>query len=195
MGCSQSSSVTTAQDTGGAAYAHSFPTQDATKVAQAILADKRKQNEANNKELPKSRTKESIASANAEKLADFRKCVIQIGDSVEEECDEPKLEKDYDSWQHEVDAQDLKAMKSGHAVPVNRTAHLHLAKKMQTSLSELTEDPNKLKRAVQLRRMSREEITAYRNMLTLNTGDSSKEEGKSTKDERQKRRPDPKPSI
>ncbi|CAE7202101.1 drkB [Symbiodinium sp. CCMP2456] len=146
------------------AHSHSFP----TKEAMTKLRDAPKQVKSTKSTLSEASASEAAA---VDKLADLRRCVLQVGDNRMVECDEPSVQQDYNSWKHEVDAQDLKALKEGHAVPVNRTADQHLAKKMKSSLSELTEDPSKLKRAVQLRRMDREEIAAYRNVLSLNLGE------------------------
>jgi len=186
MGCSQSSTVAEAKAQQHTAHAHAFPSKEAMH----------KLRDAPNKvKSTKSTLSEASASEAAaiDKLEDFRRCILQVGDNRMVECDEPSVQQDYNSWKHEVDAQDLKALKEGHAVPVNRTADQHLAKKMKSSLSELTEDPSKLKRAVQLRRMDREEIAAYRNVLSLNGVEGSKEDNKQAKSK--DRMSQPKPSL
>ncbi|CAE7604845.1 unnamed protein product [Symbiodinium natans] len=177
MGCSQSSTISEAEAVRQPAqHAHAFPTKE------AIMRNPNLRQAHFKTTATSLAPAESPASESAvQKLEDIRRCVLQVGDDRMLECDGPSLQKDYDSWQHEVDAHDLKAMKDGHAVPVNRTADQHLAKKMKSSISELTEDPAKLKRAVQLRRMSREEIAAYRNVLSLNGVEGSKEENKNAK--------------
>ncbi|OLP89535.1 hypothetical protein AK812_SmicGene28980 [Symbiodinium microadriaticum] len=186
MGCSQSSTVAEAKAQQHSTHAHAFP----TKEAMSKLRDAPKQVKSTKSTLSEASASEAAA---VDKLADLRRCVLQVGDNRMVECDEPSVQQDYNSWKHEVDAQDLKALKEGHAVPVNRTADQHLAKKMKSSLSELTEDPSKLKRAVQLRRMDREEIAAYRNVLSLNGVEGSKEDNKQAKS--RERTSQPKPSL
>eukprot|EP00435_Cladocopium_sp_Y103_P069746 s104_g33.t2 len=86
-----------------------------------------------------------------EKIAELEKCMIQIGS--ESECAPPQVQLDFDSWKHKVDAADVQAMKEGHVLPMNRSAHNHFVKKTHKSLVELVEDPSALKRAIKMRRM------------------------------------------
>ena len=67
-----------------------------------------------------------------------------------------------------MDSTDLQALKEGHALPMNQSAHHHLVKKTHKSLVELVEDPSSLKRAVKMRRMELEEVTGYKAAMSLN---------------------------
>lgn len=103
-----------------------------------------------------------------EKIAELEKCMIQIGERSESECAPPQVQLDFDSWKHKVDAADVQAMKEGHVLPMNRSAHNHFVKKTHKSLVELVEDPSALKRAIKMRRMELEEVVAYTRASSLN---------------------------
>eukprot|EP00438_Fugacium_kawagutii_P002684 Skav218893 [mRNA] locus=scaffold328:180710:185357:+ [translate_table: standard] len=87
------------------------------------------------------------------KLAQLEKCMIQIGERFTAAF---------------VDEADVQAMKEGHVLPMNRSAHNHFVKKTHKSLVELVEDPSALKRAIKMRRMELEEVANYRAATSLN---------------------------
>ncbi|CAK9117100.1 unnamed protein product [Durusdinium trenchii] len=101
----------------------------------------------------------------AEKLSELNKCMIQIGDRSEAECDAPQQQQDFDSWKHQIDASDVEALTEGQTLPMSQWADVQKAKKMNKSLIELVEDPSALKKAVKKRRMALEEVATYRNQL------------------------------
>ncbi|CAK9117212.1 unnamed protein product, partial [Durusdinium trenchii] len=103
-----------------------------------------------------------------EKIAELNKCKIQIGERSEAECAPPEVQLDFDSWKHEVDSADLKNMKAGHVLPVNKAAQQYFNKKTQKSLIELVEDPSSLKKSVNMRRMEMEEVASYCAASSLN---------------------------
>ena len=110
-------------------------------------------------------TDKQIAEA---KIAELEKCMLQIGERSESECDPPQVQMDFDSWKHKVDSADVQAMKEGHVLPMNRSAHHHYVKKTHKSLVELVEDPSALKRAIKMRRMELEEVVNYKAASSLN---------------------------
>ncbi|CAJ1349544.1 unnamed protein product [Effrenium voratum] len=94
------------------------------------------------------------------------KCKVKIGNRCEVEVAEPEVLLDFDSMKHEVDAADLSAMKKGHALPMNLSAHHILQGRMDKSLCELTADPAKLKKAVKQRRLQHEDIAAFKSQAS-----------------------------
>ncbi|CAK9117102.1 unnamed protein product [Durusdinium trenchii] len=73
----------------------------------------------------------------AEKLSELNKCMIQIGDRSEAECDAPQQQQDFDSWKHQIDASDVEALTEGQTLPMSQWADVQKAKKMNKSLSTL----------------------------------------------------------
>ena len=80
---------------------------------------------------------------------------------------------DYDSWKHDVDEYDVKALGDGKSLPVNRTADQHIAMQTRNALQYLTEDPAMLKRLVTKHRMANDNISACASHSKTNLGDSA----------------------
>ena len=88
------------------------------------------------------------------------KNILQVEDRFHFECDEPPLFQHYDSWRHELDSYDQNAVENGHGMPINKTAHLQLAKEMKNAVLELLKDPSALEHTVSSRRQLKEEMTS-----------------------------------
>ena len=88
------------------------------------------------------------------------KGILQVEDRLIFECDEPPLFEHYDSWRHELDSYDRHAVENGHGMPINKTAHLQLAKDMRHAVLEPFRDPSALEHAVSSRRQLKEEMTS-----------------------------------
>lgn len=70
--------------------------------------------------------------------------------------------KDFDSWGHVMDEDDIKALESGKSPPINRTAHQQISKQTRSALKKLTDDPEALKRLVKKHRMAgNDDISAF----------------------------------
>mmetsp|Transcript_73568 Transcript_73568/g.172582 ORF Transcript_73568/g.172582 Transcript_73568/m.172582 type:complete len:199 (-) Transcript_73568:32-628(-) len=180
MGCSQGTEVATATTTEvvchGKAHGHRYPSRDDLKK-NVHLQNLQKKMVNTSSEGTKSEMERTVSDV--DKLVrlkdEMNRCVLQIEDQRMVECEGPETVRDYDSWKHELDATDKKALKQGHSLPVNQKAHVILAKKMETSLTELLKDPTKLERAVKERRMSSDEVAAYLKLANLNATDESSE--------------------
>ncbi|CAJ1397112.1 unnamed protein product [Effrenium voratum] len=92
--------------------------------------------------------------------------VLQIGDRFEMEVEAPEAHQHFNSWNHQVDEIDRRAMRRGHAMPMNQAAHFHFMSKLEKSLSTLAKNPEQLKQEVRQRR-KREEIAKMQSFGSL----------------------------
>ncbi|CAK9056411.1 unnamed protein product [Durusdinium trenchii] len=104
-----------------------------------------------------------------EMAGEVNKCIVQFGDRAEAECTEPIGQTDYDSWKHQMDSTDMKALKAGFPLPMNKLANDVKAKKMNTCLLKLVDDPSALQKAVKIRRMELEDVKAYHAVASLHS--------------------------
>ncbi|CAE7853003.1 unnamed protein product [Symbiodinium necroappetens] len=102
------------------------------------------------------------------------KSALQVRDKVMVECEEPSLMKDFDSWRHVMDEDDMKALESGKSLPINRTAHQQISQQTRSALKKLVDDPEALQRLVKKHRMAgNDDISAFVIHGATNLGDSA----------------------
>ena len=111
-------------------------------------------------------------------LAEPGKCALNVDGTVLAECEDSPAARSYDSWQHVLDADDVKALRAGRSMPMNQTAHDIITKKMESALKALVEDPDRLKHTVAERRMSHEKRIGLSSLQSLHGLQPIHKEGK-----------------
>ena len=138
MGCSQG--ATAVEEIGKDARGHAFPKLPSTKKTRRSL-----KNDSGVKCCD-----DGIAFY---EVADSR-CIFHVEGATMVECEESPGTRSYDSWQHDLDAVDVKMLRAGKPVPINQAAHHRLVRRMESSLLDLAEHPAGLTREVARRRES-----------------------------------------
>ena len=131
MGCSQS--ATAVEEIGKDAHGHTFGKLPSTKKTQRPL-------------------KKGCDDDIADQVADSR-CIFHVEGATLVECEESPGTRSYDSWQHVLDAEDVKMLRARMPLPVNQAAHNRLVQRMESSLLDLAKNPAMLTREVARRRV------------------------------------------
>ena len=134
MGCSQSVAV---EEIGKDAHGHTFgKLPGAKKTRRPVKSDS---------------CVKWCDGGKADEVADPR-CIFHVEGGTLVECEESPGTRSYDSWQHVLDAEDVKALRAGVPMPINQGVHHRLVRRMESSLLDLAENPAMLTREVARRR-------------------------------------------
>jgi len=102
-----------------------------------------------------------------EKLMELQKSRLQIEERCEVECKPPQGQRDYNSFEHQLDSFDRQALADGLPLPVNGYADRKLAIRMNDELSQFLEDPGTLQRSINMKRMNLEDVENFCAMSSL----------------------------